>query len=59
MVSFYRIQPLMTRIRKAQLGGNNLNWVVVRFNVTKWMLIILGKLIDGKIIINNNGVYVH
>ena len=57
MAAFYRMQPLVTRIRKVQSGGYNDNWIEARFNVTKQMNIMLGKLTDDEIRTNRHGAY--
>ena len=56
MAAFYRMQPLVTRIRKVQSGGYNDNWVEAHFNITKQMNIMRGKLTDDKIRTNRHGV---
>ena len=44
MSAFYRLQPQVNVLQKLQSGGLNQGWIDASYNISKQMLIMLGKL---------------
>ena len=53
MNAFYQLEPKISIIEKVQSGGTNQGWIDASYNVATQMQIMLGKLSDDDIMIDN------
>ena len=55
MSAFYRLQPKVNVLQKVQSGGLNQGWIDASYNVSKQMLVMLGKLTLDEVMTDDAG----
>ena len=55
MSAFYRLQPKVSVLQKLQSGGLNQGWMDASYNVSKQMLVMLGKLTVDEVMTDEAG----
>ena len=55
MSAFYRLQPKVNVLQKLQSGGLNQGWIDASYNISKQMLIMLGKLTEDEVMTDKTG----
>ena len=55
MSAFYRLEPRVNVLQKVQSGGLNQGWIDASYNVSKQMLVMLGKLTLDEVMTDDAG----